>query len=167
MSDSHTPAITVRVKPTAPERLVMTASDRLSRRELLAGMGVAVGVAGCVESTEDGPYDGYLASANGFEDVTDETDSEQVTVQVGAGEEGLAFGPAAVQVTPETTVVWEWTGKGGRHNVVAEEGSFQSPYYIAPGQTFEQTFEEPAVYKYLCEPHETQGMLGVIEVVER
>lgn len=143
----------------------MTDEAVFTRRRLLAA-GVVTGLAGCLESNSGGPYDGYLSAAKGFESVMDQTGTDEVTVQVGAGEQGLAFDPAAVRVSPGTTVVWEWTGKGGRHNVVEQEGSFKSPYYVGPGRTFEQTFDEATVVKYLCEPHESQGMLGVVEVVE-
>ena len=136
------------------------------RAAIAAGGGLVVSLAGCLESTDEGPYDGYLASANNFEDVADRTDADEVRVEVGAGPQSLAFGPAAVRVSPGTTVVWEWTGKGGRHNVVEENGSFESPLYVSPGRTFEQTFEESGVVKYLCAPHQEQGMLGVVEVVE-
>lgn len=136
------------------------------RSALAAGVGVVAGLAGCLESTDEGPYGGYLATANNFESVVDRTGKSEVTVKVGAGERALAFGPAAVRVSPGTTVVWEWTGKGGRHNVVAQDGAFESPLYVGVGRTFEQTFEETGVVKYLCEPHEEQGMLGVVEVVE-
>lgn len=143
-------------------------SPTVRRRRLLAATAgaVAVGTAGCLESTDEGPYGGYLATANNFEEVADRTGNDEVRVKVGAGEEALAFGPAAVEVSPGTKIVWEWTGKGGRHNVVEENGAFESPLYVEVGQTFSQTFEEPGVVKYLCSPHETQGMLGVIDVVE-
>ncbi len=143
-----------------------TDGERWNRRELLVAVGVAGGLAGCVESTDGGAYDGYLSEANGFDEPADRTGNDEVTVEVGAGQDGLAFAPAAVQVTPGTTVVWEWTGKGGRHNVVAEDGAFQSPLYVGVGRTFSETFDEPDVVEYLCEPHETQGMLGVVEVLD-
>ncbi|MFB6178027.1 MAG: halocyanin domain-containing protein [Halobaculum sp.] len=138
-----------------------------TRRGLLSAVGVgAVGaVSGCLESTDSGPYGGYLSTANGFESVVDRTGQSSVTVRVGAGE-GLAFAPAAVKVSPGTTVVWKWTGLGGRHNVASEEAGFSSPYYVGEGQTFERTFAETGVVKYHCVPHKSAGMLGVVEVVE-
>lgn len=141
-------------------------ADRAVTRREVATAGVVFGLAGCLESTEGGPYDGFLATANNFDDVVDRTGQSEVSVSVGAGERGLAFGPAAVQVSPDTTVVWEWTGTGGRHNVVHENGAFESELFVSEGQTFTHSFADPGVFKYVCEPHETQGMLGVVEVVE-
>jgi len=66
------------------------------------------------------------AGANGT--VADETGSSEVTVTVGAAGNGgfCAFDPPAVRVEPGANVVWEWTGKGGQHNVVHEAGDFES-----------------------------------------
>ncbi len=36
--------------------------------------------------------------------------------------------------------------------------------FINPGQSFEQKFTVPGVYKYVCVPHETSGMIGTIVV---
>ena len=141
--------------------------ERYSRRHTLAAAagGVVAGLAGCMGGDSDGPYDGWLNGANNFEAVADQTGNETLTVNVGAPNP-YAFDPAAVRISPETTVIWEWTGRGSSHNVVDNGGAFQSEYHLEAGSTFEHTFAEPGVYKYFCTPHQTQGMLGVIEVVE-
>jgi len=140
----------------------------LSRRRLLsvAGSASVAALAGCLGGgSGETPYDGWLAGANNFETVVDRTGESEVTVAVGA-DSGLSFDPAAVQISPGTTVVWEWTGVGGSHNVVAEDGSFESELILEEGHTFSQTFDEPGVSKYYCTPHQMEGMLGVVEVVE-
>jgi halocyanin-like protein len=141
--------------------------DKLTRRRALSVIGgVGVGtLAGCTGGGDEGPYGGWLTGATGFERVVDRTDADTVTVDVGT-ERLYAFDPAAVQITAGTTVVWEWTGHGGSHNVVHADGSFESAYYLEAGSTFEHTVTDAGVYKYYCTPHQTQGMLGVIEVVE-
>jgi halocyanin domain len=139
-------------------------TESVTRRRLLAGVAVAGLSTGCLESTDEGPYDGYLANANGFEETVDRTDADSVTVAVGAGG-GLAFDPAAVRVSAGTTVVWEWTGQGGRHNVVSEDDRLSSSYYVQSGNSYEETLSEPGVVEYYCSPHKSAGMLGVIEVV--
>jgi plastocyanin len=64
-----------------------------------------------------------------------------------------------------TTVRWEWTGDGGAHNVVAEDGTFDSGSPEA-GDTaaFEYTFTDVGSHIYACKPHEALGMKGVITV---
>lgn len=114
---------------------------------------------------EDAPYDGWLDNANGFEETADRTGADQTTVSVGA-DSGYAFDPAAISVTTGTEVRWEWTDLGGGHNVVDEDGAFESEILTGEGETFSHTFEEPGVYKYACTPHRSQGMLGVVEVVD-
>jgi halocyanin-like protein len=108
-----------------------------------------------------------MSDVGNYEGVVDATGQSEVTVTVGASGNGgnFAFGPAAVQVDPGTTVTWEWNGEGGQHNVVAEEGGdFESELTAEAGITFEQTFESEGVVKYYCTPHRALGMKGVVVV---
>ncbi|MFB6143438.1 MAG: halocyanin domain-containing protein [Halorientalis sp.] len=108
---------------------------------------------------------GYLDGANNYDGtVVDKTGQDEVTIQVGAGN-GLAFGPAAVHVDAGATVVWEWTGEGGAHNVVGENRDFRSgPPVGEAGHTYSRTFEQDGIVKYYCQPHRALGMLGVVVV---
>ncbi|ELZ89368.1 halocyanin domain-containing protein [Haloferax sulfurifontis] len=111
-------------------------------------------------------FDGWFDNVDNYDGVSDETGSSTVTVTVGAQANGGAFGfgPAAVRVSPGTTVVWEWNGEGGSHNVAADDGSFESELAGSSGHTFEHTFEEAGTYTYACTPHETLGMKGAVVV---
>lgn len=143
-----------------------------TRRGLLrSGLGGAVGAAtlsatgGAFAQAE--PYDGYLSDASNFDGTTvDRRGESEVTVAVGAqGNNGaFAFAPPAVQVDPGTTVVWEWTGEGGQHNVVSEDGTFESALAGEAGHTYEYTFEEGGVFTYFCQPHKGLGMKGAVVV---
>jgi halocyanin-like protein len=143
-----------------------------TRRTLLragAGVAAATAAAGATGSAvaQDAPYDGYLSDVGNFDGTTaDMTGQDQVTIQVGSQGNGgaFAFGPPAVQVDPGTTVVWEWTGQGGQHNVVDEAGAFESELTAEGGFTFEYTFDEEGVVKYYCLPHRALGMKGVVAV---
>lgn len=143
--------------------------NNFTRRSLLAAFGsaVAISTAGCLggdSNAEEDPYGGWFSGATNFEGTVDRTDQETVTVAVGANS-GLDFAPPAVRITPGTTVVWEWTGQGGQHNVVEETGVFESDYHLEEGATFEYTFEEAGIYRYYCTPHRGSGMLGAVDVV--
>ncbi|WP_255198755.1 halocyanin domain-containing protein [Halorarius litoreus] len=111
-------------------------------------------------------FDGWMENVGNYEEVVDATGQSEVSVTVGAEANGGAFGfgPAAVRVSSGTTVVWEWNGKGGSHNVVAKGGAFESDMHGSEGATFEYTFEESGTTKYSCAPHETMGMKGVVVV---
>jgi halocyanin-like protein len=114
----------------------------------------------------DGTYDGWLDDAPNYDGrPADRTGQASVSVTVGAGN-GLLFEPPAVRVTPGTTVTWEWTGRGGQHNVKAADGTFESKLFSAEGSTFEWTFDESGVVPYLCVPHQAVGMKGVVDVVD-
>lgn len=112
--------------------------------------------------------DEYLAETSNYDGtVTDRTGSGRVTVAVGAQGNGggFAFGPAAVRVDTGTTVVWQWTGEGGQHNVVAEDGTFDSGDPVAGSDaTFEYTFGESETWLYYCSPHKALEMKGAVVV---
>jgi halocyanin-like protein len=156
-----------------------------TRRAFLFALGTAgtVGLAGCSGPQQTTPsgtarpklneefsFDGYLTSASSFDgEVVDAHGQAEASVAVGAAGNGgyRAFGPPAVSVDPGTTLVWEWTGRGGAHNVVHEDGEFRSELVVEEGHTFERTFEGAGVYKYYCAPHLRNGMKGVVRVGDR
>lgn len=106
----------------------------------------------------------YLAESNSYDGLVDWTGKSEVTVQVGACRYGFSFFPAAIQIDPGTTVRWEWTGRGGTHNIVAESGDFESELVAEKGATFTQTFAETGTWRYYCAPHKSLGMKGAIVV---
>ena len=159
----------------------------VTRRAVLGGtVAVATGLAGCsgggtasgaADSTDGAASDGegtgtteavaaYLSNAGNYDGVVDETGASEVTVTVGSEANGGHFGfaPAAVRVSTGSSVVWEWTGLGSTHNVVAEDGSFESKLVAEEGHTFSRTFAEPRTVEYYCTPHRTMGMKGVVIV---
>ncbi|MFB6304274.1 MAG: halocyanin domain-containing protein [Haloferacaceae archaeon] len=110
----------------------------------------------------------YLSDVGNFDGtVVDATGQSEVTVSVGAPGNGgnFAFDPPAVRVDAGTTAVWEWTGNGGQHNVVAESGAdFESELTDAAGHTFSYTFESTGTVLYYCQPHRSLGMKGAVVV---
>ena len=111
-------------------------------------------------------FDGWMENVDNYDGVADETGSDEVTVAVGAEGNGgaYAFDPPAIRVSSGTTVVWEWTGQGAQHNVAAEGGGFESDLSAEEGFTFEHAFSESGTSKYVCTPHRTLGMKGVVVV---
>ncbi len=65
-----------------------------------------------------------------------------------------------------TTVVWDWSGRGGHHDVSHLDGEFLSEMTDETGFSFEHTFDSPGTYKYSCRPHEAVGMKGAVIVQE-
>jgi halocyanin-like protein len=149
--------------PTTDRRTVLKATGAAALATTLAGCsgGDGGGDGGGTRS-----FDGWLESTSNYDGVADETGASEVTVEVGTeGNSGNnGFSPAAVKVSAGTTVVWEWTGKGSMHNVVAEDGNYESEMTSEAGFTFERTFDETGTSKYYCRPHETMGMKGVVVV---
>ncbi len=152
-----------------------TETDSTTRRSFLretAAVAGATAATGAVDASgtaaaQSGPdYGDWFGDTSNFDGTYDFTGKSEVTVQVGAQGNGgnLAFSPAAIRVDPGTTVVWEWTGKGSTHNVVADDGSFESDMYSAAGKTFSHEFGSEGTYKYFCQPHKMMGMKGAVVV---
>ena len=80
----------------------------------------------------------------------------------------VQFVPQDVTVPVGTRVAW--VNDGGRHQVVADNGSFQSPQLTTAQQKFVYQFRRPGVFPYHCFFHGGaggKGMSGVVTVVER
>jgi halocyanin-like protein len=129
----------------------------------VGGLAAAGARAGAAPATD---LNDWFSNVGNVDGVVDETGESEVTVEVGVQGNGGAFGfgPAAVRVDPGTKVVWEWTGEGTPHNVVAEDGSYESEYISEAGATFTHTFESEGVSKYVCGPHRAMGMKGAVIV---
>ncbi|WP_248299353.1 halocyanin domain-containing protein [Halorhabdus amylolytica] len=149
------------------------AGPTVSRRGLLrgaAGTAIAAGgvaAVGTAAGQSGVDFDGWFSDVSNFDGVVDRRGQGEVTVEVGVEGNGdyWAFGPAAVRVDPGTTVVFEWTGEGSAHNVVAENDGYSSGDPVREaGTTFEHTFEETGISKYYCDPHLAVGMKGAIVV---
>lgn len=150
-----------------------------SRRRFATAVGslaITGALAGCTGNEESGDADDpdqrihkHMQGANLYAgDIEDETGEDEVVIQVGGGDEGVAFDPPAVRIYAEATVHWEWTGAGGAHNVASVDGSdeeFRSGNPISgSGETFDRSFDG-GVQLYVCEPHQGSGMRGAIEVI--
>lgn len=164
----------------------MVVSDR---RRFIRGAGVIVlgaTLAGCgepdpepepepeaepePEPEPDGPdarLDAFLTEndANLYDGtIEDRTGEDEVTVAVGAGD-GFAFDPPAIRIEAGTTIVWEWTGDGGVHNVVPDGDTDFDDFgdddmVDEAGHTVSDTFDEPGVGMYVCTPHRGLNMFG-------
>ncbi|OYR86796.1 halocyanin [Halorubrum sp. E3] len=122
----------------------------------------ATGTASAQEAEPDWPSGASSGNVGSYQDARGES---EVTVQVGAGDQGLAFDPTLLWVDPGTTITFEWTGSGGYHNVQTVEGggpaSLDSGDPIGEeGHTYEyETSEEDAgITHYHCVPHTAVGM---------
>lgn len=111
-------------------------------------------------------FDGFLKDTSNYDGVKDRTGTGSTTVKVGveANDGHHGFGPAAIRISTGTTVQFEWIEEGDQHNVVHQDGEFESDLYEESGVHFERDFSSAGTYKYVCEPHQSVGMKGVIVV---
>ena len=150
----------------------MSTSD-MSRRGFIAaaaGTATVAAASGTAAAEEVPDWSAYLDDARNFDpnEVDDRRGEDEVTVAVGAGDEGLAFDPAALWIDPGTNVVFEWTGEGGAHNVETFEGPADMLSETVGDEgfiyEFEFTEDHEGLTEYKCAPHEAQGMKGGIAV---
>jgi len=113
---------------------------------------------------EEPAYENWFEGVDNYNGTVDWTGQDEVIVDVGS--EQYRFDPAAIAVSPGTTVIWEWTGMGGGHNVVSEgdDGPLESDLVNSEGHTYSHTFEASGLYRYRCTPHESLGMRGAVYV---
>lgn len=80
------------------------------------------------------------------------------------GTEHNTWEPNTVTVAVGDTVTW--TNIGGFHNVVIElpGGNVRNGEPAFPDWSFDHTFLEPGTYRFYCEPHELNGMVGYVTV---
>ncbi|WP_368408832.1 plastocyanin/azurin family copper-binding protein [Halorussus limi] len=85
----------------------------------------------------------------------------------------LVFEPAEITIATGTTVKWVW--ESDNHNVVPSsqpEGADWQGTPGAPSKTYNtgyeysHTFNTTGTFEYYCQPHETAGMVGTINVKE-
>ena len=78
----------------------------------------------------------------------------------------MVFSEELVKVAEGATVTWIATDRG--HNVEFVHGpeGAKLPGKSKLGADFEFTFTVPGVYVYVCTPHATMGMIGVVIVGE-
>jgi halocyanin-like protein len=113
-------------------------------------------------------YGNWFSNVGNFDGSTaDATGQDEVTITVGAEGNGgnFAFEPPAVHVDAGATLVFEWTGEGGAHNVAGQDGTLDSGSPVAEaGVNYEATIDEDGIYQYECVPHAGQGMKGAVVV---
>jgi len=151
----------------------------VSRRGLLratAGSATAVAAGGAATGVATAQeYGGWFTgdasggATDNYDGTTvDRTGQEEVTIEVGAGSNQVAYAPTNIWIDPGTTVQFEWTGEGGAHNVVAEDDATadldSGGAEDTSGVGYEYTFEDGGISNYYCVPHQAQGMLGAIAV---
>ncbi|MEX2473208.1 MAG: plastocyanin/azurin family copper-binding protein [Gemmatimonadota bacterium] len=132
----------------------------------------------------EGTHDVEIDVPTGFSLDDGETEQKSVTVTAGATanatfaivedenqgnvEEITAVTPSFsnpdLTISPGTTVRWI-NGDGVLHTVTPDGHSeWASATIASSGDTFEHTFNTTGEFAYFCDPHQAQGMTGIIRV---
>jgi plastocyanin len=74
------------------------------------------------------------------------------------------FTPKKVTVAKNTLVTWRWKAGSDPHNVVSRGAKRFKSSAIKSSGTHRIRFRKAGTYRYVCTPHEAQGMTGQIVV---
>jgi pseudoazurin len=90
--------------------------------------------------------------------------AEVVVKMLNQGKSGpMAFEPAYLKVNVGDTVVFEPAEKGVHYAASTLVPAGAKPFKGPPDQVYKAKIEREGVYLYVCEPHATMGMVGVIQ----
>lgn len=126
--------------------------------------------------SESDTHEEEAAHEHGGDMPTEPAGSATVSM-VTTADGGQHFEPHVAWIEPGGTVTWEL--ESGTHTATAYAGdndlpqripddgpAFDSGVLAEAGATFEQTFETPGIYDYVCVPHRSIGMIGTVVVGE-
>ena len=122
------------------------------RLELTVLVAVAISITALVFAMDDAGTRAVVADPQAGQDTEKVAASE--FIPKGAREIDIIefkYDPDPVRVAVGTTVAWSNSDLAA-HTVTADDGSWGSEY-MAEGDVFTATFDEPGVYVYICELH--------------
>lgn len=100
-------------------------------------------------------------AAVSFDLVAEEGGSDVVEIHLTSGRQ---FDPSEVTISVGTTVRWI-TDTDDFHTITPSgHAEWVRQEMDTTGQTFEHTFNTAGTFDYICEPHESVGMVGTITV---
>lgn len=106
-----------------------------------------------------------LFLAGGVQGDLEPQSDEPETVVISVDSTNLRFSPSQVTITEGDTVRFFWSGQALPHNAVEANDVFDSG---EPERSvdYSYTFERGSngTYDFVCEPHESMGMVGQITV---
>ena len=113
-----------------------------------------------------------MVSGSGSVSAQSMTSTETCDVTIGIAASGVAYDATDVSIEVGQTVCWIWENESMEHNVaqVADQNSNEKKsgglYSGAAATTvdFRHTFTEDETFYYVCEPHVTMDMRGVVVV---
>jgi len=78
----------------------------------------------------------------------------------------MVYSEDVVTIDVGDTITWVPTAKGHNVEFVAGPDGWDIPKKSKNNKEVSITFDVPGVYVYVCTPHATMGMLGVVMVAE-
>lgn len=78
----------------------------------------------------------------------------------------MVYSQDIISIDVGDTVTWVPTAKGHNVEFIAGPEGWKAPKKSKLGKEYSYTFDVPGVYVYVCTPHKTMGMIGIVVVGE-
>ncbi|HEX2914421.1 MAG TPA: cupredoxin family copper-binding protein [Chloroflexia bacterium] len=127
----------------------------------LLAMLVSLALAACGDTPTSTPV---IIPTNQAADTTQAANPATAASTINIDISGFKFNPGEITIPAGTTVVW--TNKdGAKHNVIADDRSFESPT-LEKGASYSHKFDSAGTVNYYCSFHGSpgQGMIGKLVV---
>lgn len=168
-----------------PQRQVESSIRRRTFLSILGGAvggtAIATGTATAQEANGSAIGNNTSAPRTGATQTSGNTTGNQTTAGSGGGGSAtVAVGPnneyvfrpgtdEPLRIAPGTTVTFEW--ESDNHNVAVDSqpdgADWQGHEPLEnTGFSFSSTFDTEGIYEYHCDPHQSLGMTGTIEVTQ-
>tara|TARA_B100001029_G_C15052751_1_gene452015 strand:- start:1576 stop:2157 length:582 start_codon:yes stop_codon:yes gene_type:complete len=115
-----------------------------------------------------------VASAQSTDNTTqqNDVDTSECAIVIAIADSGMAYDNTDVSIDVGETVCWIWENETMEHNVAETSGPSDNNrkltgVYSGEAETtvdFRYTFNEDKTFYYMCEPHVSMDMRGVITV---
>jgi len=117
-------------------------------------------VALTVSCQSQAPAEAPPVPSNGLPLAPTSEEPPAMPPQIEVAIEGSAFNPATLNVPVGTTILW-YNNDSATHTITARNNLFDSGN-LAPGDTFQYTFEQSGSLEYYCKIH--PSMVGEITI---
>ena len=78
----------------------------------------------------------------------------------------MVYSADIARVEVGTSITWIPTSKGHNVHFIAGPEGWELPKKSKNGKEVAITFDTPGVYLYVCTPHATMGMIGIVTVAQ-
>ena len=111
----------------------------------------------------------FITSVFGFVLISNHAKADDMTIDMlNKRDDGakMVYSTDVAEINSGDTITWLPTSKGHNVHFIAGPEGWELPKKSKNNKEVAITFDVPGVYVYVCTPHATMGMIGVVTVAE-